>query len=230
MKIAGYDYIIYSDGGVAENGGAAAAAIVEAKGHDKGAVAGSKRHKIVCYLGEKNISAMEAEIFAGIVGLLCVQLLEKQVSASAPAGRAVLAVRAAPAARVLWRCDNKVVADAAEKFVAKWQSNSWKNARNKRVSYIKLWQDFLSVSRNIELNVCHVKSHSGNKQNEMCDKACSWVQDKGVKLLEQGEGRIGGQKNAANAWLLLDMSKGLSVNTLRKKLVTPRGFEPLLSP
>ena len=208
MLSATYDYIIYSDGGVAETGSAASAAIVEIKEQSRISNTGSKKHKIVCYLGEKDISVMEAEIFAGIIGLTCVRVIEKRI----------VIVGSTPI-KVLWCCDNKVVTDAAGHFITKWQSNNWKNAQNKRVAYMKLWQDFLSLSKGIQLDVRHIKSHSGNRQNEMCDRACRWVQSKGESLLEQGEGKIGGQKNVLNAWLLLDMSRGLTVNALKRKII-----------
>ena len=195
MKITDYDYVIYSDGGVAADGTAAAATIVEIKKRNDILNTDLRKRKIVHYLGNRGISAMEAEIFAGIVGLGLINSIEKNASRMAELNNMKM-----ERPRVLWCCDNKVVVDSAETFVKKWKSNDWKNAGNKRVAYIKLWKEFLKLSKKMDLDTRYVKSHSGNKQNEACDKACRWVQKKGM-----GATKDAGE-NGVGVWLLIDSS------------------------
>ncbi|MDR2337144.1 MAG: hypothetical protein LBE20_00655 [Deltaproteobacteria bacterium] len=183
-------YELYTDGGASEKG-AASAVIISLP---------PQKRKVVCRLGK--ISAMEAEILAGILG---VELITK--NSEQP--------------QVVWYCDNKVVVDIANVFLADWAANAWKNKQNKSIANLALWQEFWELTQQVKLEVRHVTAHSGQRQNTACDRACSWIQEKGSKLLEiHGEGLIGRQKNLdpKNAWLLLDLREGMELERIRQKI------------
>ena len=61
-----------------------------------------------------------------------------------------------------------------DQWFKKWQDNSWQTADKKDVRNQDLWQELLSLyawfcDGNREIEFCHVKGHSGDKNNDVAD-------------------------------------------------------------
>ncbi len=62
--------------------------------------------------------------------------------------------------------DSKYVVDAVEKgWIKKWQEKEFKNKKN-----VDLWQRFLRIFPRHNVKFIWVKGHSGDTENERCDK------------------------------------------------------------
>lgn len=67
----------------------------------------------------------------------------------------------------------------------------------------KLWQSFSVEGLSCEW----VKSRSGQRENEACDRACNWLKSKGDTLLSRfGEGPVGmdAKRRRSESWTLID--------------------------
>lgn len=70
--------------------------------------------------------------------------------------------------------DSKYIHDAVNKgWLAKWKRNGWRTADKKSVKNQDLWLriDALLQSHNVRFN--WVRGHSGNPENECCDRLAS---------------------------------------------------------
>ncbi len=62
--------------------------------------------------------------------------------------------------------DSKYVADPVNKgWVFSWEKKNFKKKKNP-----ELWQRFLKIYRQHEVNIQWVKGHNNNKENEICDR------------------------------------------------------------
>jgi len=55
------------------------------------------------------------------------------------------------------------------KGISEWLE-SWKKKDFKNVKNVELWKEFIKVSKPHIIKVNWIKSHSGHKENEICDK------------------------------------------------------------
>jgi len=65
--------------------------------------------------------------------------------------------------------DSKYLMDGITKWLPNWQSNDWKNSKNKKVKNIELWRKIQELSRIHDISWEWVKGHSLHKENERAD-------------------------------------------------------------
>lgn len=67
--------------------------------------------------------------------------------------------------------DSKYITDAINKgWLESWSINGWKKSNNKACSNVDLWQELLRLLKIHNVNFIWVKGHSGQSENEQCDK------------------------------------------------------------
>ena len=72
---------------------------------------------------------------------------------------------------VLVYSDSQYVVDAFNKqWIISWKQNNWKNASNKSVKNLDLWQELVNLTEYHFINFIKVKGHSDNEFNNRCDK------------------------------------------------------------
>lgn len=73
--------------------------------------------------------------------------------------------------RIVVHTDSKYVTDAFnQKWLESWQRRAWKTARGTPVLNKELWVELLSLTKSMNVSFIHVKGHSGQKYNELCDQ------------------------------------------------------------
>ncbi len=67
--------------------------------------------------------------------------------------------------------DSRYLVDAITKgWAKKWQANGWKRNQNEAAKNPDLWQKFLDLCEEHEVEFIWVKGHSGHPENEHCDR------------------------------------------------------------
>ncbi|BED92199.1 MAG: ribonuclease HI [Candidatus Improbicoccus pseudotrichonymphae] len=67
--------------------------------------------------------------------------------------------------------DSKYIINAIEKkWLFKWSKNNWKKSNNKEVINIELWKEILNLINLHKISLIWIKGHSGNPENEECDR------------------------------------------------------------
>lgn len=67
--------------------------------------------------------------------------------------------------------DSKYIVDAITKGWAKrWQANDWKRNQKEKAKNPDLWQKLLDLCNQHQVEFSWVRGHSGNIENERCDK------------------------------------------------------------
>lgn len=67
--------------------------------------------------------------------------------------------------------DSQYVVNAMTKgWAKKWQMNNWKRNPREKAKNPDLWQELLQLSNQHQVNFTWVRGHSGNKENERCDR------------------------------------------------------------
>ena len=179
-KSAANALLVASDGGGNRNLQGAAAAILVDKTQ-------SRRIKVVLQLGPAD--GVEAELAGGILAAL---LLER------------VWLGALADASVIWLTDSSYII----RSIGELRSTPSCDPPEK-FSHRGMWSVWQSVSAARVLRPVHVRAHSGNRENEACDRACRWIQHSGMKLLrERGEGPVGldSKKARSESWQLFDLS------------------------
>ncbi|HBW58486.1 MAG TPA: ribonuclease HI [Oscillatoriales bacterium UBA8482] len=73
--------------------------------------------------------------------------------------------------------DSRYIVDAINKgWAKKWQKNNWKRSQKESAKNPDLWERLLKISEQHQVQFLWVKGHSGDEENECCDrlavKAC----------------------------------------------------------
>ena len=66
--------------------------------------------------------------------------------------------------------DSKYVKNGITLWIKNWQKNNWQSASKKPIKNQDLWQKLYLVTKKHEVSWHWVKGHSGNRENEICDK------------------------------------------------------------
>lgn len=73
--------------------------------------------------------------------------------------------------RVLLHSDSRYVVDAMNKgWARKWRANNWQRNRREKAVNPDLWETLLRLCENHEVEFRWVRGHSGNADNERCDR------------------------------------------------------------
>ncbi len=74
--------------------------------------------------------------------------------------------------------DSKYLVDAFNSgWIDSWQKKGWKKSDGKPVLNIDLWERLLSAAKPHRVNWIWVKGHSGNPENERCDRLATDAAD-----------------------------------------------------
>ena len=69
------------------------------------------------------------------------------------------------------RSDSEYVVNAFNKgWIRNWQRNGWKTAAKKPVKNRELWEQMASLTGPLDITFVHVRGHSGDPMNELCDR------------------------------------------------------------
>jgi len=78
--------------------------------------------------------------------------------------------------------DSKYVVDSInKKWLDNWILKNFKNVKN-----IDLWNEYLSVNKDLNINFIWVEGHSNIKYNEICDKLATNFIKNGNLLIDKG--------------------------------------------
>ncbi len=171
---------VVSDGGGNRSLQGAAAAILVDKTQ-------SRRIKVVLQLGPAD--GVEAELAGGILAALLLERVWDGALADAS---------------VIWLTDSSYII----RTIGELRSTPSRELPEK-FSHRGMWSVWKSLPTARVLRPVHVRAHSGNRENEACDRACRWIQRSGMKLLcERGEGPVGldFKKARSESWQLFDLS------------------------
>lgn len=73
--------------------------------------------------------------------------------------------------RVTIYTDSQYVVNAMTKgWAKKWQRNNWQRNPKEKAKNPDLWQELLQLSTRHQVNFTWVRGHSGNAENERCDR------------------------------------------------------------
>lgn len=82
--------------------------------------------------------------------------------------------------------DSKYVVDSIMKgWAKKWQLNGWKKNNNEKAKNPDLWQELLELCNYHEVKFMWVRAHSGNKENEICDRLAFQATQRNNLLIDQ---------------------------------------------
>lgn len=85
--------------------------------------------------------------------------------------------------------DSKYVVDGISKgWAERWQKNNWirnKKTRDRAVNP-DLWQQLLELVKQHDVTMNWVKGHSGNEENEVCDKLANTAARSHPEKIDQG--------------------------------------------
>jgi ribonuclease HI len=77
-------------------------------------------------------------------------------------------------------------------WAKKWQQNNWERNGKERAKNIDLWEELLTLCNHHQVEFLWVRGHSGNRENERCDrlafnatKQCNLDIDSGYEIGEQ---------------------------------------------
>lgn len=73
--------------------------------------------------------------------------------------------------RVNLYTDSQYVVNAMTKgWAKKWQKNQWRRNAKEKAKNADLWEQLLYLCQQHQVNFIWVRGHSGNKENERCDR------------------------------------------------------------
>lgn len=74
-------------------------------------------------------------------------------------------------AKVNLYTDSQYVVNAMTKgWAKKWQKNNWRRNAQEKAKNPDLWQELLDLCEQHQVNFIWVRGHSGNTENERCDR------------------------------------------------------------
>lgn len=117
--------------------------------------------RLVCTLGDRTNN--QAELSALLVALSFLHKFPKTLDSG-----------------IIWFSDSQYVIRGGSGWVHKWVENGWKG-RKSPIKNVQLWQTYLQLSRDVNIQAHHLKGHTGHKENELCDRACRWAIHKSNK-------------------------------------------------
>ncbi len=65
--------------------------------------------------------------------------------------------------------DSTYLRNGVTLWIKNWQEKNWKTANKKEVKNVDLWQELVLLTNDHKINWHWVKSHNGDKYNEMAD-------------------------------------------------------------
>ena len=73
--------------------------------------------------------------------------------------------------QVILHSDSRYVVDAMEKgWARQWQANGWRRSRQEKALNPDLWETLLHLCEQHDVKFRWVRGHSGNAENERCDR------------------------------------------------------------
>jgi ribonuclease HI len=83
--------------------------------------------------------------------------------------------------------DSQYLVDAVTKGWAKrWQANNWRRNAKEMAKNPDLWEKILSLCRKHEVKFVWVRGHSGNRENERCDRLAVAAANSKNLLVDEG--------------------------------------------
>ena len=77
--------------------------------------------------------------------------------------------------------DSSYLKNGVTLWVKGWQEKNWKTANKKAVKNVDLWQELVLLTNGHKINWHWVKSHNGDKYNEMADVLAVKARDEVMK-------------------------------------------------
>ena len=78
--------------------------------------------------------------------------------------------------------DSEYVCNGFNKgWIETWQRNGWRTAARKPVVNQELWQQLLELTQAPRVTFTHVRGHSGDPMNEICDRLANKETDRAVR-------------------------------------------------
>ncbi len=70
---------------------------------------------------------------------------------------------------VILTSDSKYVVQGINDWLTNWIKNNWRTAGKKPVKNLDLWQEYVKISQQHNVQAFWVKGHAGHEENERCD-------------------------------------------------------------
>ena len=88
--------------------------------------------------------------------------------------------------------DSQYLVNAMEQgWAEKWRANGWRRGKNAKALNPDLWDRLLGICKYHDVNFQWVRGHSGNRENERCDKlAVEAAQQRGLTVDEGYENSL----------------------------------------
>ena len=84
--------------------------------------------------------------------------------------------------------DSEYVCNGFNKnWLVNWQKNGWRTAGKKPVANRELWQRLLELTQAPSVTFTHVRGHSGDPMNELCDRLANEETDRAVRGEPDGQ-------------------------------------------
>ncbi len=77
--------------------------------------------------------------------------------------------------------DSSYLKNGVTLWIKNWQEKNWKTASKKAVKNVDLWQKLVSLTNSHKITWNWVKSHNGDKYNEMADALAVSARDEVIK-------------------------------------------------
>ena len=93
--------------------------------------------------------------------------------------------------------DSEFVCNGFNKgWLNNWQRNGWRTAQKKPVANRELWEQMLEITQGPIVTFTHVRGHSGDPMNELCDRLANEEAEKAERGEEDGGYALSGTGTA----------------------------------